>query len=88
MSEETIKVRRDGRVGLITLNRPAQLNALNDDLMQALGSELLSLDHDTGIGAIVITGNEKALAAGADIASMADWTYMDVYKSNFITRNC
>jgi enoyl-CoA hydratase len=56
--------------------------------MQALGSELLSLDHDTGIGAIVITGNEKALAAGADIASMADWTYMDVYKSNFITRNC
>jgi len=87
MSEETIKVALAGRVGLITLNRPTQLNALNDELMDALGRALLNFDHDHDIGAIVITGSEKAFAAGADIAVMADWTYMDVYQSGFITRN-
>ena len=76
-----------GRVGLITLNRPKQLNALNDALMDALGQALLAFDADDGIGAIVITGGAKAFAAGADIAAMADWTYMDVYRSDFITRN-
>ena len=87
MSECPILTTRHGRVGLITLNRPAQLNALNDALMDALGEALLGLDKDPDIGAIVITGSDKAFAAGADIAVMADWTYMDVYQSGFITRN-
>jgi cyclohex-1-ene-1-carboxyl-CoA hydratase len=76
-----------GRVGVITLNRPQQLNACNDALMDALGQALLGFDAEEGIGAIVITGSAKAFAAGADIAAMADWTYMDVYRSEFITRN-
>jgi len=76
-----------GRVGVITLNRPKQLNALNDALMDALGAALLAFDADPAIGAIVITGSDKAFAAGADIAVMADWSYMDVYQSDFITRN-
>jgi enoyl-CoA hydratase len=63
------------------------MNALNDALMDALGVALLSFDADEGIGAIVITGNAKAFAAGADIAAMVDWSYMDVYRSDFITRN-
>jgi cyclohex-1-ene-1-carboxyl-CoA hydratase len=87
MSESPILSTRQGRVGLITLNRPAQLNALNDALMDALGQALLGLDADPDIGAIVITGSDKAFAAGADIAVMADWTYMDVYQGGFITRN-
>jgi enoyl-CoA hydratase len=87
MSVNPILISRNGRVGLITLNRPAQLNALNDELMDALGRELKAFDIDSEIGAIVITGNEKAFAAGADIAVMADWTYMDVYQSGFISRN-
>lgn len=87
MLEEPVIIAREGRVGIITLNRPAQLNALNDALMDALGRELLSFDHDKDIGAIVITGNEKAFAAGADIAVMTDWSYMDVYQDGFITRN-
>jgi len=87
MSESTILLAREGRVGTITLNRPAQLNALNDALMDALGQALLSLDGDPDIGAIVITGNDKAFAAGADIPVMADWSYMDVYQNGFITRN-
>ncbi|WP_291916129.1 enoyl-CoA hydratase [Limnohabitans sp.] len=87
MSESPILSTRHGRVGVITLNRPAQLNALNDALMDALGQALLGLDADPDIGAIVITGSDKAFAAGADIAVMADWSYMDVYQSGFITRN-
>lgn len=87
MSESPILTVRHGRVGVISLNRPAQLNALNDALMDALGKALLDLDGDSDIGAIVITGSDKAFAAGADIAVMADWTYMDVFQSGFITRN-
>lgn len=87
MSESPVLQTRHGRVGVLTLNRPAQLNALNDALMDALGEALLSLDRDPDIGAIVITGSEKAFAAGADIAVMADWSYMDVYQSGFISRN-
>lgn len=87
MSESPILTTRNGRVGVITLNRPAQLNALNDALMDALGQALLGLDADPDIGAIVITGSDKAFAAGADIAVMADWSYMDVFQSCFITRN-
>jgi cyclohex-1-ene-1-carboxyl-CoA hydratase len=87
MSESPILTTRNGRVGVITLNRPAQLNALNDALMDAMGQALLGLDADPDIGAIVITGSDKAFAAGADIAVMADWSYMDVFQSGFITRN-
>ena len=76
-----------GRVGLITLNRPKQLNALNDALMTELGDALLKFDADEAIGAIVLTGNDKAFAAGADIGAMVNWSYMDVYKSDYITRN-
>ncbi len=87
MTDTPILVSTEGRVGLIRLNRPAQLNALNDALMDALGAALLAFDADPGVGAIVITGSDKAFAAGADIAAMADWDYMDVYQSAFITRN-
>ena len=87
MDAQPILVSKQARVGVITLNRPAQLNALNDALMDALGEALLQFDADEGVGAIVITGSDKAFAAGADIAVMADWTYMDVYRDQFITRN-
>ena len=83
------EVRGEGplKAGVITLNRPKQLNALNDGLMDELGAALKAFDADDGIGCVVITGNEKAFAAGADIAAMASWSYMDVYKSDYITRN-
>lgn len=87
MTEHPILTESVGRVGVITLNRPRQLNALNDALMDALGAALLAFDADDAIGVIVVTGGPKAFAAGADIAAMVDWTYMDVYRSEFITRN-
>ena len=91
MSYESILTELRGggerKTGLITLNRPKQLNALNDALMDELGQALQAFDLDDGIGCIVITGSEKAFAAGADIAAMARWTFMDVYKSDYITRN-
>lgn len=75
------------KTGLITLNRPKQLNALNDGLMSELGAALQAFEVDEGIGCIVITGSEKAFAAGADIGAMATLTYMEAYKGDFITRN-
>ena len=87
MSYELIKVEEKGRVGLITLNRPKQLNALSPQLMQELGAALQAYDANEGIGAIVITGNEKAFAAGADIAAMKDYGYMDAYMADYITRD-
>jgi enoyl-CoA hydratase len=87
MDEQPVIVESVGRVGVITLNRPKQMNALDDALMDALGVALLNFDADDGIGAIIITGNAQAFAAGADIAAMAGWNYMDVYRSDFITRN-
>jgi enoyl-CoA hydratase len=75
------------RTGLITLNRPKQLNALNDGLMDELGAALKAFDADEGIGCIVITGSEKAFAAGADIGAMAGFSFMDAYKGDYITRN-
>jgi cyclohex-1-ene-1-carboxyl-CoA hydratase len=87
MSEQTVLVEARGRVGVITLNRPHQLNALNDAVMDQLGAALLAFDADDGVGAIVITGSARAFAAGADIEAMADWSYMDVFQSGFITRN-
>ncbi|MDH2239821.1 enoyl-CoA hydratase [Pigmentiphaga sp. GD03639] len=87
MSEALVLVERRGRVGLLTLNRPKALNALNDALMDELGAALLAFDADPDIGAVVITGSEKAFAAGADIGAMKDLSYMDAYASDFITRN-
>jgi len=87
MTEALIQIETRGRVGVITLHRPRQLNALNDALMDELGSALLALDGDAGVGAIVITGGAKAFAAGADIQAMADWSCSDVQQSAFITRN-
>ncbi|HEX4878561.1 MAG TPA: enoyl-CoA hydratase [Limnobacter sp.] len=87
MSYETILVETIGKVGLVKLNRPQVLNALNDQLMTELGHALTAFDADENIGAMVITGSDKAFAAGADIAAMASFTYMDVYKGEYITRN-
>jgi enoyl-CoA hydratase len=87
MSYENILVQTRGRVGLVTLNRPKALNALNDALMDELGAALKGFDADEQIGAIVVTGSEKAFAAGADIGMMAKYSYMDVYKGEYITRN-
>src|ERR1039457_2037881 len=87
MSYANILVETRGRVGLVTLNRPKALNALNDALMDELGHALAKFDADENIGCMVITGSDKAFAAGADIGAMKDWSYMDVYKSEYITRN-
>jgi enoyl-CoA hydratase len=91
MPHEFILTTRHGegplKTGLITLNRPKQLNALHDGLMDELGAALKAFDADPAIGCIVITGSEKAFAAGADIAAMATQTHMDVYKTDLITRN-
>ena len=75
------------KTGLITLNRPKQMNALNDALMDELGAALKAFDADPGIGCIVLTGSEKAFAAGADIAAMAKYDLTDTYGGDFITRN-
>ncbi len=87
MAYENILVEKNGRVGIVRLNRPKQLNALDDALMDELGQALAGFDADEGIGAMVLTGSDKAFAAGADIAAMKDWGYMDVYKGDYITRN-
>lgn len=87
MSYENILTETRGRVGLITLNRPKALNALNDVLVDELGAAFSAFEEDDGIGAIVITGSEKAFAAGADIGAMATFSYMDAYLSDYITRN-
>jgi enoyl-CoA hydratase len=87
MTYETILVEMRGRVGLIRLNRPKALNALNDQVMDELGAAMLAFDADDAIGCMVVTGNEKAFAAGADIGAMASYSYMDVYKGDYITRN-
>ena len=76
MAYETISSRRKGRVGLITLNRPKALNALNAQLIDELNEALDAFEADDGIGCIVITGTEKAFAAGADIKEMQSKTYM------------
>ncbi|TBR09892.1 MAG: enoyl-CoA hydratase [Rugosibacter sp.] len=87
MNYENIIVATHGKVGLITLHRPEVLNALNDGLINDLGTALRVFEADENIGCIVVTGSEKAFAAGADIAAMVNWDYMEVYKTNFITRN-
>jgi enoyl-CoA hydratase len=85
MAYENILVDTRGKAGLITLNRPKALNALSPDLMRELSQALVAFDADPAIGCIVVTGSEKAFAAGADIKAMKDWGYMDVYLSDYIT---
>jgi enoyl-CoA hydratase len=88
MTAEFITTRVEaGKVGIVTLNRPKQLNALNGQLMDELGAQLLAWDADPAIGCMVITGSEKAFAAGADIGAMATYSFADVYKGDYITRN-
>lgn len=84
---ETILLRTEGRVGIVTLNRPKALNALNKQLMDELCSALQAFDADPEIGCMVITGSEKAFAAGADISEMAPFSFADVYGQDYITRN-
>ncbi len=85
MAYETILVDRKSGVGIITLNRPKALNALCDQLVRELNSALDDFEADDEIGAIILTGSEKAFAAGADIKEMQPKSYMDVYKEDFIT---
>ena len=88
MTYECIEVRTEAeKVGVITLNRPKQLNALNDQLMDELGQALKAFDADEKIGCIILTGSEKAFAAGADIGAMATYSFADVYKGDYIGRN-
>ena len=88
MNYEMITVRTEGdKVGIITLNRPKQLNALNDQLMTELGDALKTFDANETIGCMIITGSEKAFAAGADIGAMANYSFADAYKGDYITRN-
>ncbi len=85
MAYEFIIVETRDAVGVITLNRPKALNALNAELMAEVAAAVDAFDGDDGIGCIVVTGGEKAFAAGADIKQMKDKTFMDCYKENFLT---
>jgi enoyl-CoA hydratase len=87
MAYEMILVETQGRVGVIRLNRPQALNALCDQLMAELGEALRAFDADAAIGAIVLTGSDKAFAAGADIKEMKDRTYPAVYFDDFIGKS-
>ena len=86
MAYQTIIVETKGRVGIVRLNRPNALNALNAQLIEELSVALDGLEADDGIGCIVITGSEKAFAAGADIKEMQAKTYASAFKEDFITR--
>ncbi len=88
MTFELITTRTEAdKVGIVTINRPKQLNALNNQVMDELGAALKAFDADPAIGCMVVTGSEKAFAAGADIGAMATFSFADVYKGDYITRN-
>jgi len=87
MAYKNITAEKDGAVGVITLNRPDALNALSEPLMVELTAALDDFEADGDIGCIVLTGSEKAFAAGADIKDMQSKTYMDAYLEDFITQN-
>ncbi|MDH5286664.1 MAG: enoyl-CoA hydratase [Betaproteobacteria bacterium] len=87
MTYENLLVEARDRVGVVTLNRPQRLNALSDALAAELAAALRALDDDPAIAVIVLTGGEKAFAAGADIGAMADWDYAKVYGDDYITKN-
>lgn len=76
-----------GKVGLIRINRPEAMNALNNDVVDGIAAAINAFEADENIGCIILTGNEKAFAAGADIGFMKDFDYMHAYKTDFITRN-
>jgi len=87
MAYENILVETKGGVGIITLDRPEALNALNSALVGDVGQALDAFEADAAIGCIILTGSAKAFAAGADITEMAPKSYMDVYREDFITAN-
>jgi enoyl-CoA hydratase len=87
MTYETLIVETRERVGLVRLNRPQRMNALNDALAAELTRALAAFDADPAIGCIVVTGNDRAFAAGADIGAMAEWDYRKVYVDDYITRD-
>ena len=81
-----VKIEQTGRVVLVTLNRPEALNALNGEMLDSIVTELTERDRDPGVGCLVITGSERAFAAGADIKEMTDRSYMDMYHDDFLAR--
>lgn len=87
MTEPLVKVSVQGRVGVLTLNRPKALNALSNEVIDELAEAMRTFDADENIGAMVLTGNERAFAAGADIGAMQGWSYMDVYKQDYLGGN-
>ena len=87
MEDRLVLTGISGHVGSLRINRPRQRNALSDAVMDALGDALLAFDAHPDVRVIVLSGDAKAFAAGADIAAMTNWTYMDVFQNDFITRN-
>lgn len=87
MAYELIELTREGAVAIIQLNRPKALNALNAPMMAEVAAALETLEADDAIGAVILTGNEKAFAAGADIKEMVDDTYLDIYKTDRFEQN-
>ena len=85
MSHETINVEKKGRVGIIEIHRPQALNALNATVVREVVAAIVAYEEDPGIGCIILTGSEKAFAAGADIKEMADKSFMDAFMSDFAT---
>jgi enoyl-CoA hydratase len=83
MTTETIIVERRGRVGIVRLNRPQALNALNATLRNELLSAVEALDADADVGCVLMTGSDKAFAAGADIKEMADKSYIDIFRADY-----
>lgn len=87
MAYDCILTEKDGAVGVLTLNRPEALNAFSNQLMDEVTDALKKFEADDDVGCIILTGSEKAFAAGADIKEMATKTYMEVFNEEFITRN-
>src|SRR6195256_4020796 len=87
MTYQNLLVRTEGAVGIVTLNRPQALNALNSPMMDELATVLDGFEADSAIRCVIITGSEKAFAAGADITEMAGKSFAEVYKEDFITKN-
>ena len=87
MEYADLLIENHGKVAVVRLNRPKAMNALNDNMMNELGDALRKFDKDPAINVIVLTGSEKAFAAGADIAAMAEYDYQETYGNNYIGRN-
>ena len=87
MEYADLLIENHGKVAVVRLNRPKAMNALNDNMMNELGDALRKFDKDPAINVIVLTGSEKAFAAGADIAAMANYDYQETYGNNYIGRN-